>query len=368
MRIPELTGLRFVAAFAVLIAHAHASSFDPRTDQIGIVGAGARLAYFGMSLFFVLSGFVIQTNYGHIFNSINLRRACWQFFVARLSRLYPLYALTLVLSLQRDAGPFFSDRPGAFIDYLTLTQSWFNMQSLIFQPDWSVSTEWFFYLMFVPLALAVPDRMKRPEIALGLVLATAPALLAFVLHNREWLDANVKPLFWHDEKVSADFWGWVTYFSPYTRSPEFISGVLAGKVVQTYGQKRHRNAVAELTTWCCAAWCLSIIIFANLTKGDIKVLTPNFVFAPAIALFLVAAARYQTTTGRFLSCPSVVFLGEISYSIYMWSWFAIFLTQGHQGYSVLGFSLSILLTVAFAAGSYQLIERPAQTWLRRKLS
>lgn len=73
-----LTGLRAIAAYSVLIAHAINSAF--------IYGGvlhfnlfASRLAYFGMSLFFVLSGFVIHYNYAESFARERLAVASWLF-------------------------------------------------------------------------------------------------------------------------------------------------------------------------------------------------------------------------------------------------------------------------------------------------
>jgi peptidoglycan/LPS O-acetylase OafA/YrhL len=99
----------------------------------------AALAYFGMSLFFVLSGFVIQYNYGVSFGTLPLRTATYRFYVARFARLYPLYAFTILVALPSIPTPF---PLWVNLSYQTLTQSWFNVQFAMFPPDWSISAEW----------------------------------------------------------------------------------------------------------------------------------------------------------------------------------------------------------------------------------
>ena len=61
-RLEPLTGLRAVAAYSVLIAHAISVSFL-KDVPAELSQFSSRLAWFGMSLFFVLSGFVIHYNY-----------------------------------------------------------------------------------------------------------------------------------------------------------------------------------------------------------------------------------------------------------------------------------------------------------------
>jgi peptidoglycan/LPS O-acetylase OafA/YrhL len=75
--IPSLTGLRGIAACSVLFAHAMDTSFayEPILYPIS-----ARIAYFGMSLFFVLSGFVIHYNYADLFHAEPLTIAGSRFF------------------------------------------------------------------------------------------------------------------------------------------------------------------------------------------------------------------------------------------------------------------------------------------------
>ena len=104
--IPALTGLRGVAAYSVLLAHALSYS-GVKNDAI------TRLAYFAMSLFFILSGCVIHYNYADSFKAGNFRAAVSGFFVARFARLYPLYLIGLILSV--------SSVPGLYLLFIPLT-------------------------------------------------------------------------------------------------------------------------------------------------------------------------------------------------------------------------------------------------------
>jgi peptidoglycan/LPS O-acetylase OafA/YrhL len=178
-------------------------------------------------LFFVLSGFVIQYNYGALFAKESLCRATYQFFVARFARIYPLYIATLVPALAYIPSPYFSSEWGAALSYLTLTQSWFNMEMATFPPDWSISTEWFFYFAFVPLTFIA---IRRPVAAL--LVAGVVGVVAIGLFY-EFLQADALALVtrccWHDAKVSADPWSWIVYLSPDARLPEFIMGMLAAR-------------------------------------------------------------------------------------------------------------------------------------------
>ena len=156
--IPTLTGLRGVAACSVLFAHATDTAFnyEPILHPFS-----ARIAHFGMSLFFVLSGFVIHYNYADLFHAAPLRVAVSRFFVARFARLYPLYAVAIFCSLPMMPLPY---SKWIVLSYLTMTQSWFNLEMAIFPPTWSISTEWFFYLAFIPMTTLV-IRLRKPSLS-----------------------------------------------------------------------------------------------------------------------------------------------------------------------------------------------------------
>jgi peptidoglycan/LPS O-acetylase OafA/YrhL len=83
-RLDPLTGLRGIAAYSVLIAHAMDSAFSLGEAPI-FSNFGTFLAWFGMTLFFVLSGFVIHYNHADSFAREGLAAATWRFFVARFS-------------------------------------------------------------------------------------------------------------------------------------------------------------------------------------------------------------------------------------------------------------------------------------------
>ena len=379
-RIDELTGLRAIAALSVLVAHALDVGFTYGGHLWVYHGVAARLAYFGMSLFFVLSGFVIEFNYANTFRDLPLSSASYRFFVARFSRLYPLYALSILLVLKYFPSPLV-DGWGPVLSYLTLTQSWFNVQLMLFPPDWSISTEWFFYVAFVPLTF-LTSRIRWPLLALVIWLAAMPILLSSVFAQKDALRELLTPLMWHGEKLSADAIGWATYFSPYLRLLEFIAGVLAAKVYQSHGRRGGNdsgNALwADRLAWCCVAWFLIVIIPANLTKGVLADITSNFIFAPAIALLLVVVSCYRPTVGKWLAARPLVYLGEISYSIYIWSWFAMtlmadaFSSVEPSALAYINSSVKVAMivgiTIVFAAGSYQMIEVPAQRLLRKWLT
>jgi peptidoglycan/LPS O-acetylase OafA/YrhL len=366
-----LTGLRGVAALSVLLAHGLDTAFSYGGQPWIYHSFASRLAWFGMSLFFVLSGFVIQLNYGEMFRKRRLREATYQFAVARFSRLYPLYCVAIALTLgylptQKLTGF------GSVLAHLTLTQTWVNMQDMVFAPGWSISAEWFFYCAFVPLTFAVAW-IRKPGIALAVFLAVVPiGLIAAFKYNTE-IVAALTPFF----PSGSSVFGWIIYSSPMLRCLEFIAGMMAARVYQNRAAGEGPIKGADLIAWACLGWGLLVILPANFTKGELWSIAPNFIFAPTIAAFLVVSSCSRTFLGSILERRSIVFVGTISYSVYIWSWFAITVMdkryESAAPSALAYFNSSIKLamivgaTIVFATGSYYLIEVPAQRWLRARL-
>ena len=160
-----LTGLRFLAAAQVVLFH----SIGPRLDHLapplaGLLGAG----YTGVSLFFVLSGFVLAYNY--LAPGQGGTTKTGNFLAARVARIYPVYLIGVLLALPGLAGKLLRDHgPGdAFLagspvvlSALTLTQSWIPAYACrVNCPGWSLSVEAFFYLAFPLLGVFLATRAK----------------------------------------------------------------------------------------------------------------------------------------------------------------------------------------------------------------
>ena len=162
----------------------------------------------GMSLFFVLSGFVIHYNYSEQLETQGgVGRI--DFFIARVARLYPLFLCCLAFDLLHKYS--YSQLPNSWWAvlpfYLTLTYSWiylpFGDHALIYQfgqmPQvaWSISTEWFFYCIY-PLICFGLMRLHhiREKLCVGLVISiVATAALVAAFSAASWLNNLAVGLF-----------------------------------------------------------------------------------------------------------------------------------------------------------------------------
>lgn len=346
-QIPALTGIRFIAAASVALAHGGSWFLGGNLLTLDLyIGA---LSSFGMSVFFTLSGFVIQYNYGTaIANSP--RKAIPVFLVARLARIYPLFVILFLIELL--TGPmvwrWLLGTPGPATGFswhivpleLGLVQSWFFANVAGVPPiqqyefvgivSWSVSTEWFFYLAF-PIVCPFFSRIRTVSgsilcaigavtVELGidigvLILQDRMNLFAIQAYGTEMALPNVKN--------SLIFW--IVYFAPFCRVWEFFLGCSLAKLhelwsVQNYNPPRALlDAVAVIgiidivwVFWCAAR---SPPIWLHMSLFDIA--RNNIAMAVPAALILIAAAQPISTAGRVFSAKWVVFLGEASFGLYL---------------------------------------------------
>lgn len=177
--ISALTGLRFIAAFLVFMFHV-----NMRTKMLflpwpvyNIVSHGA----FGVTVFFVLSGFLLTYSHMKDFPSAEMRGARYQvwFMYKRFARIYPVYLVGLLL--YTGVGALFNEgtQLNILVPNLLMIQAAIPSMAMAWYGSgaWSVSIEIFFYLFF-PLLLPLLMRVQKAR-TLGLLLAVVVLLGTF---------------------------------------------------------------------------------------------------------------------------------------------------------------------------------------------
>ena len=398
-QIPALTGLRFFAAFFILFAHS--ADWIAQFQDSNIRQEFAFLAMYGMPLFFVLSGFVIHYNYANLFVSRGIARATCEFLAARFARLFPLYFFLLLFAVFADdfVGKVYN-KPDLFFAilgyYVTLTQSWwyiiYEKQLIVywlFGLSWSISTEMFFYAAYVALVFLIL-RLRGVRAAaiaavgfaaLGAMMAIASryelsAILNLAQHHvPDYIDLGINS--------EHSFYRWFFYFSPYARVLEFLLGCFTA---QAFILLRHRPVSSyeqHAANIALAIALISLGLFGTLYLGVgsfatvnlyIQHLALNFLCAPAIALILFYVSRYDTAFTQFLSSPTLVALGDTSYSIYLihtWT-LRIFSRPAPQLNWIWGTDtvfrvlFGIVFTLLAAYATYRLIEVPSRVLAQKK--
>lgn len=393
--IAPLTGLRFIAAALVCLAH-----IVPYVVP-GLDLKVSELAAEGMTLFFVLSGFVIHYNYSASLSE-NPGRGLYHFFVSRFARLYPLYFFCLCLDLIKLYG--YSTLPGSLNEsipyYVTLTQSWIykpiDAHSLIYQfglmpsVSWSVSTEWFFYLTYPLIGYGILKSKKiNTKVSILLALFILIPFLIFLSYHYQaainhYAIAKYGPIAGLDHYQDS-FYRWLIYFSPYSRITEFIVGCLTASIYMQVSAKRPSKKEERMGFMALIVALLGLVIahyFIFLPNHSIPslawVITLHqcFGFAPFMAVIIFCSARYDNYFSRFLSHPTIQLGGEMSYSVYLlhmpigeaFSRDAALVTSFIVGMADLSRLFIALLSILGAALiSYRLIEVPSRRMIRKYL-
>ena len=291
---PLLTGIRGIAAIWVSLFH-----FYPWISAVfGLVSRGrvpfVRDGFLGVDLFFLLSGFVLMLSYGPRL-AHGAPSAIGRFMVSRMFRILPmhwtvLFALAAIVSIAPAiAHPPFVFTRRAFFESFLLVQGLLPDATVAWnRPTWSISDEFMAYLLFPLLApLIWSCRSAR--------LAAAIAVLALVslgLAARFGLGAHILDLVYPGGPLRCFF--------------EFSAGALACKAWQL-----DRDAVLRLGTPLTIGGVL-VLVAAIRYSSHLDMLAPFGL----LALVVGSGARAPAAAILFGS-PAAVFLGEISYSLYL---------------------------------------------------
>lgn len=316
MTLEEMTGLRGVAAF--LICLNHTLLLIPSLKESFLGPFLMRCGILGMSLFFCLSGFVIYYNYGERIQKYP-KTEIVHFFVARFARIYPLYFVFLlgfaVFCLLRTQGTLLQAHLTALPIFFSGMQSWFfgiiNGFQVVHLLDsanisWSISTEFGLYCLFVPAVFLLKWRKTFLRV---LVFSTAMVLLhilyAYLCHASGIAEAMAS-LFSCESGTTFFF---LINYSPLGRFLEFLAGCGAAMLFELHSGGGHSRIRAALQAVAL------LLVLDSCTLRLFQFVTSDFsLLSMAVVLLVFAAALGRS---RFLSSRLLVFMGEVSYSVYL---------------------------------------------------
>lgn len=307
-QIASLTGLRFVAAFAVFVHH--------MANRFGVPQFRVALGALGVSFFFVLSGFILTYVYDGRLKKDGIRR----FYFTRFARIWPLHFVTLLMVLFLVGQWFVGFDIRVLLGNLLLIQSWIPDNNFTFSMNnvaWSISTEMFFYVMF-PLLLLGGQRK------FWFKFAGVAFLIALALYLLQGLERN-------PTTASKFDFLCIIHTNPLIRLFEFCLGMGTGFLFlnrKTDAKAINTSVDSVFETMAIVAVAAVSVAFAYY-RPDRLVQSASwggyvystwltlgvnaFVFAFAIFVFASRLGWW----GRVLSCDTMVVLGESSFAFYM---------------------------------------------------
>lgn len=339
---PDVQGLRAIAVLAVIAFH---------FNSVWLPGG-----FVGVDIFFVLSGFLITSilvdkkqNENYSFSS-----TLQYFYLSRIRRIIPAYFFMLVMVGIFTAILFLRSD---FTDFLEGFKNalWFNSNNYYanfgsyFAPatyeqtllhTWSLAVEIQFYLIAPLLITLFPIRLLEYTLWAGIIIFTGIAeyYLRFIGTEQ------------------------ATYYSLAARLPEFFSGSLAA----IYLVNKSYNSTIKTR---CNIYGLLLLIMAFVLQPTLGPFPGVLTLLPILGTVLILLSAPRSRINNYLSHPWLVWIGSISYSLYLWHWPILALMRYCSGSNVLNLTYSfifVISTLSVSLFSYYLVESPFRTSINVK--
>ncbi len=350
-RLDALTGLRFVAALGVALAHMPhliADASIPRLVRQFFAEGGI-----GVPFFFVLSGFVLAYAY-HERLARPGRAPLKEYYFSRIGRVWPVHLLTLVLAWVLVTHPTQPNTALSAVLNALLLHAWppnlahvqtFNSVS------WTLSIEAFFYLC-LPLLLWRAARWNATP--LRLTLATLP-LLVIALTLTACLSPHAK-------------W-WSLYFGsicPLARMGEFVIGMLLGLAFVREPYSVRARPSLRWTLYELGAVLLVAVLIHRSPHVPLLMRASGY-YTVGVALVVAVFARQRGYLSAAMASRVPRYLGEISFSFFMMHFVVFVQLQERIPPDALGSweRAALHLGAATLAASvvHHTFEAPLRTWV-----
>ena len=323
IKLTGVQGLRAIAVIAVLVFH-----FYPNSIPFG---------YLGVDIFFVISGFIVTYIYGT--NVFSLKKI-YYFLYKRFLRIYPSLILVLlfviIISILFDRTENLK-KSGLEIIFslLSVVNLYFSLfNSKYFEVDitnnpllhlWSISTEMQFYLIFPLFILLFGSKLKiLKRVAVFMIVSFS--FLTYI---------NI-----------IEFQDFSNYYLLYTRIWQFSVGIFAFYIYQN----KNKLPQSLVRNWSPITYFSFALLITCLFFQLPFYL--NSILATFLSGKLVLFSALNNNSIPLLSNKFVQFIGELSYSIYLWHWVIMYLIKKFYYWNFNLSIVGIVLTFIFSYLSY----------------
>jgi len=347
MKTESLTFLRFIAALIVVVFH-YGRNTDLPSFGINIFMSGPEMVTF----FFVLSGFVMLISYYHKSNE-----SFRSYLVARVARIFPVYLLALGAVLLIASGSVIE----VFLS-ASLMQAWISpYPTSLNTPGWSLSVEMFFYLTF-PLTVFLIKKYSISGVKL-IFLSLMVYFLTQIILSRLMMPGfyNGYPSFSHD----------IIYYFPLSHYCSFLTGVTCGVIYIRNKGLFHKKGLVEGMVFFGVVFLIYYLfqnpwLLRNLVGYPIAY--GSSFYCVFFAVFILGFLYSKNFITKIMALPAMIFMGEISYSIYILQK-PIFVVYNEYIGGVIdvdenfNFIFYFLFLMLVSSLTYLLIEKPCKKWV-----
>tara|TARA_R110001592_G_scaffold237306_6_gene496204 strand:+ start:14874 stop:15947 length:1074 start_codon:yes stop_codon:yes gene_type:complete len=350
MQIPQLTFTRFIASISIVILHYGLFSWPISSDlfspfQMELVSA--------MSYFFVLSGFILvisSVRNNSLPDDINSK----VFWKRRAARILPIYLLALVvffcINFNYDPTIPLKWQIQSYYHSIFLLQSWkYKMALDVNYPSWSLSVEAFFYFIF-PWLYGNVKSLSTKRLVWISVIAWALNLYVFISLKAENVPEN-----------------FIKFF-PLLHVSTFLIGMCSAVVYvknRDWFHTKAKKSVFLITSVLSIA-----ILYGSYKNFEIFNYQHNGLLAPWFIFIFYSLALTKGKFAQLLSSKPLIFLGGISYSVYILQWPVMQICQKYiPGLNEMNqseiFYPYLLILLAVSSLTYLYIEKPARTFINK---
>lgn len=309
--IPALTGVRAMAAYLVFISH-FAYVFDEKFPHS--VQRFFNEFHIGVTIFFVLSGFLIAFRY---FDSFKLTKAWFlQYLKNRVARIYPMYALLTIGAFiayhftQNQTVTAGQNSVVMFFMNIVFVRGFFDQFKFTgIAQGWSLTVEECFYFS-APFIFLIATKYKKFYIQ-PITVTGLGALLVLIFSQVNWFG----------------FFGNFTFMMLYTflgRCFEFYAGIQLALIVRKQNldgtSKKKFTYLGFFMIFFCV-WIMSALTIPKGYEAGLHnpwgIVTNNYLLATSIAIFFYGLLTETTLLKKFLAHPFIELLGKSSYIFYL---------------------------------------------------
>lgn len=296
MHIPQITFTRFLASIAIVFFHFGWNSF-PLNTSLGNFGEELVSA---MTYFFLLSGFILVISVSK--DGIILERINKMFFwKRRAARILPMYFLAMllffILNFEYSTDESLREQTQGYLFAVILIQAWLSDFVMdINYPSWSLSVEAFFYFLFPWILILWRKFSSKTIIVLSVILWIGNLFLYIYLNDNNFQENFIK-------------------FYPPLHLATFIQGVGTGILLI-----RHFDWIKEKASkYIHTATILMtiLVIYTSYNNYSFYEYQHNGLLSPFFLVLLLSLSILDGKLKEILSSKPLIFLGGVSYAIYI---------------------------------------------------